>query len=528
MRNLGERVGLIHELRELRRSEEFADRSHHWLGVDQVVRHRRRHFLIHRHFFFDRAFHADQADAELVLHQLADRTHAAVAEVIDIVDGANALTQLQQVRNGRVKIVGIERPLVETGRVLVLVQFDVELQSAYAREVVLARIEEHAVEQRRRRVQSRRIARTQLAVNLDQRFLRRLHCIALQGLADHRSHIVALGEEQVHLDHAGIEDFRNLIGGQFGVGFQHDFASGGVDDVAGSPRAFEITDVHFDFRDLRLLNVFQNLGIDLSARVRDFVPGLVLDAVRQLHAQQVRRLLAGWVESPEKLLVANGKTVDGIERFQNVFAGSQAQGAQENRAQKLALAVDADVQHVLLVILEFHPRTAVGNNLSQEISAVVGSLKEHAGRTVQLADDDALGAIDDEGAVLRHQRNVAKENFLLFNIPNRAVAGLGVLVENRQAHRDLERRGVSHAALFALRHVVLQLQPHRVAALVAEVGRIGIVGTALAAQHFARMKWIGNDRGSAILTSGAQVMQPFQVPALALPVTNGVIHKLKL
>ena len=46
VRDLRQRVGLIHELRELRRSEEFADRSHHRLGVDQVVRHGRRHFLV--------------------------------------------------------------------------------------------------------------------------------------------------------------------------------------------------------------------------------------------------------------------------------------------------------------------------------------------------------------------------------------------------------------------------------------------------------------------------------------------------
>ena len=147
---------------------------------------------------------------------------------------------------------------------------------------------------------------------------------------------------------------------------------------------------------------------------------------------------------------------------------------------------------------------------------------------MQLTDNDALGPVDDERAVLRHQRNVAEEDFLLFNIADGAVAGLGVLVENRQTHRDLERSGVRHAALFALSHVVLQLQSYGVAALVAEVGRVGVVGAALAAQNFAGMKRIGDDGGSAILTSGPEVVQALEVAALALPVTNGVIHKLKL
>ena len=279
---------------------------------------------------------------------------------------------------------------------------------------------------------------------------------------------------------------------------------------------------------LRLLNFLQNGSVDLAAGVRDFVARLVLDAVRELHAQQVRRLFAGRIKRPEKLLVADRQAIHGVEGLQNVFAGTQAESAQEDRAQEFALAVNAHVQHVLLVVFELHPRSAVRNDLAQEVGAVVRGLEEDARRTVQLADDHALGAVDDERAVLRHQRNVAEEDFLLFNVADRAVAGLRVLVEDRQTHRDLERRGVGHAALFALGHVVLQLQANRVAALVAEVRRVGVVRAALCAEHIARMERIGDDRGSAILASGAQVMQPFQVAALALPVTNGVIHELKL
>ena len=90
MGDLGERIRLIHELRKLAGSEEFADRRHYRLGVHQVVRHGRRHFLVDRHLFFDGALHADQADAELVLEQFAHRADAAVAEVIDVVHGADA------------------------------------------------------------------------------------------------------------------------------------------------------------------------------------------------------------------------------------------------------------------------------------------------------------------------------------------------------------------------------------------------------------------------------------------------------
>ena len=78
----------------------------------------------------------------------------------------------------------------------------------------------------------------------------------------------------------------------------------------------------------------------------------------------------------------------------------------------------------------------------------------------------------------------------------------GVFFVNREAHRDFERSGVGHAALFALGNVVLQLQANRVAALVAEVGRVGVVGAALLTENVAGMERIGDDRGSAVFTSG--------------------------
>ena len=175
----------------------------------------------------------------------------------------------------------------------------------------------------------------------------------------------------------------------------------GIDDVGRRERAFQVGSVDLDLGDLRFPNFLQHRRRDLAAGVRDFLARLRLDAVRQLHAQQVGRLLAGGIERPVQLLVAHGNAIDGVERPQNFFVGTQAQGAQEDGAQELALAVDADVEHVLLVVFELHPRSAVGNDLAEEVGAVVGRLKEHAGRTVQLADDHALGAVDDEGAVLR-------------------------------------------------------------------------------------------------------------------------------
>ena len=195
MRDLRQRVGLVHELRELRRAEELADGGHDRLGVDEVVRHGRRHLLIDRHLFLDGALHADEADAELVLHQFANGADAAVAKVIDVIDDADVLAQLEQITDRAVEVLGGEGALVEPVRRLILIELDVELQAADAREVVLARIEEHAFEERGRGVERRWVARTQLAVDLDERFLGLAHGVAAEGVRDDVAYIVALGEE---------------------------------------------------------------------------------------------------------------------------------------------------------------------------------------------------------------------------------------------------------------------------------------------------------------------------------------------
>src|SRR3546814_9670613 len=83
---------------------------------------------------------------------------------------------------------------------------------------------------------------------------------------------------------------------------------------------------------------------------------------------------------------------------------------------QLALAVDADVYDVLGVEFEVEPRTAIRNHArgEQELARRVGfaavMVEEHTRRTVHLRHDDALGPVDEEGAVLRHQGHVAHVN----------------------------------------------------------------------------------------------------------------------
>ncbi len=221
---------------------------------------------------------------------------------------------------------------------------------------------------------------------------------------------------------------------------------------------------------------------------------------------------------------------DVVERLQDLGVALEPQGAQENRAVEFAFAVDTNVQQILVVVLEFHPASAIRNDLAEEIALRRNALEEHAGRAMQLRYDNALGSVDDEGAVVGHQRNFAEEDLLLLDVADRLGAGFGVLVVNGEANGHLERSGVGHAALFALGHVVFQLQAHRIAAAVAEGDDILVERSAAVAQHVADMERIGFDGGAAawIAAGGTQVMQPLQVAALALPVSDGVIDELQL
>jgi hypothetical protein len=142
--NLGKRVGLIHELRQLAAAEELSNRGHHRLGVDKVVRHGCRHFLMDRHLLFDRPLHADQADAELVLEQFSDGPNPAISQVINIIHAADIFRQLERVLYDRIEIICRQRALLER---CIESQFDIEFEPADFREVILARIVEHSFKQ---------------------------------------------------------------------------------------------------------------------------------------------------------------------------------------------------------------------------------------------------------------------------------------------------------------------------------------------------------------------------------------------
>jgi hypothetical protein len=67
-----------------------------------------------------------------------------------------------------------------------------------------------------------------------------------------------------------------------------------------------------------------------------------------------------------------------------------------------------------------------------------------------------------------------------------------------------------------------------IAALVAESRRVLVERAALRAEHVAGLVRIRYDRSAAIAAGGAQVVQAAQMAALALPVSDRVVHEIQL
>ncbi len=222
-----QRIGLVHELRELRRAEELAHRGSRGLRVDQVLRHDgvdvdRGHALL------DRAFHAQQADAILIFHQFADRAHTAVAEMVDVVDFTLAVAQVhQRLDDGEdvflaQRAMGVRRIEFET---------HVHLDAADRGQVIALAVEEQRLEHVLSRIQRRRLAWTHHAVNVEQRVFTRHVLVGVERVADVGADIDVVDVEQRQFLVALLVETLERLLGDLLAGFGVDFSGLRIHEV---------------------------------------------------------------------------------------------------------------------------------------------------------------------------------------------------------------------------------------------------------------------------------------------------------
>ena len=144
--------------------------------------------------------------------------------------------ELQQVAHHRDEVLLVHHPLLQ---VLLEAELDVELEAADLGKVVLALVEEQAVEQRRGGVLGGRVARTQSPVHLHDRVELGADRVLLDGLGEDLAHQVPAREGELQLLLTELLGPGEELRRDLRVGLGDHLAGRRVDEVLGEDRIDE-------------------------------------------------------------------------------------------------------------------------------------------------------------------------------------------------------------------------------------------------------------------------------------------------
>ncbi len=168
----------------------------------------------------------------------------------------------------------------------------------------------------------------------------------------------------------------------------------------------EIDDVELD--DAGMQELVHVVRMDLLPRLVDLLALAVLGHEDRLRKDPSDELVL------DLAILADRHFHRRVEAGDDVLAGLETEGPEKKRAKYPFLAVDLGVdQFLLLVDLELEPGPAVRDEARGVDPLLVG--EDDARRPVDLGNDDALGAVDDEGSAVRHERKVAHVDVFLAN-----------------------------------------------------------------------------------------------------------------
>ncbi len=243
VRQLRQRIGLVHHLAQLAAAEEVLDGGGDGLGVDEGARG---HVLLvaDGHALLHGAAQLEEALAQLVGGQLVDGADAAVAEVVDVVDVALAVAQAHDVADG---VEVVQGPQGHLGFVDVLVEFAVDAEAADLAEAVAVGVLEFLAEQLAGLLQLRGVARPEALVDLEEGLLVRVGRVLVEGGEDEG--VLHLDEHGHFLDRGGEDDVELLLGEGLAA-IEVDLARFRIDDVADGDAAQELGPIGGDDADV--------------------------------------------------------------------------------------------------------------------------------------------------------------------------------------------------------------------------------------------------------------------------------------
>ena len=391
-----QRVRLVDDLRQLTAPEEEVDRARDALRVHKVADLRQLVGILDTHALLHRPAKLQETLAELLHCQLIECAEAAVAQVVDVVDlrdrtarlGVDAVrTKVEQILDDLQEVLARQELLV-LGRLKT--ELAVDAESANATQAVAVVVVELLIEKLLGLLDLRRVARAELAVDLE-----------------HRAPVVRV---RLHILKTLVRD--------------------------------RVQDQHvrrvLDDLDLLHRRCADRLGrlADLVADVDDLLARLGVDdrLGRPVALVHVRGLHLG----------------DVIEQAQDRLGRRHAlvQTTQERRRRKTRRLIDLHRQPVLLVDRHLDPRATLGDDprrVQRAVRLARRNAEVHARRAVQLAHDHALGTVHDELAAAHHDREVAEVDVFLGDL---------VHTITHQLDADPERHAVRQPQLPALVRVV--------------------------------------------------------------------------
>ena len=403
MRNFGQRVDLIHELRELRRPEERVDHRRQRLGIDQIDRSE--HLVVtYVHALADRTRHAHEAHRELVRQLLAHGADTAVRQVVDIVDVGLRVDQLDQVFDDGDDVLSRQR--ADSG-VDIQIQLLVDAVTAYVAQVVTLVREKQLLDDVACRSLIGRLRSAQLPVNIYDSLLLGVAGVFLQGIVYDRE----IDAREVFL-------------------MQEDRLGAAFEDL------------------LHVLLLEDSLA--------------VYDHVVTLDGNHLARILIHEVLDPGRKDACGEFAADGlleiglrdlhfvcqVENLEDLLVGLITDGTQQRSDGQLLFTVDVGIHHVVDVRSELYPRALEGDDTRRIEFRAVGVhalAEEHTRRTMQLGYDDTLRTIDDERTAFCHIGNRTEVHVL-----NDDTEILVLVVRAVKLELRLQRDAVRKAALEAL------------------------------------------------------------------------------
>jgi len=315
--------------------------------------------------------------------------------MIDVIRGAPALAEIEQVLDDADDILPRQSGGIGRDR---QVELFVEAVAADIAEIVALGIEEEALDELAGGIKVRGLAGTEVLVDGLQRLVLGMGLVLQKGVTDDLRSKDLVAADQLQFIDTGVDQLLQFLRSQFVELVDDDLAGLAVDNVLDHAHARQFLDI------LR-----SDLGL-----------------------------------------------IDEVEGREDIAIRGDADGAQQGGDQELFAAVDIDDHHLVDIGCELHPGAAQGDDTRGVEPGPVGMgdfVEKDAGRAVELADDDALGAVDDKSAAIGHKGDEPQIDHLFLGI-GQGVIGV-VLVLDGQTEFGLEGYRVGHPPLLTLLNAVL-------------------------------------------------------------------------